>query len=81
MWCGGVLVKNHRLTATNDGGHVIGEDHHRAKLSDHDCWLMCELRSEGLHYAEIARKFECSISQAFYICNGLRRAHTATGQR
>lgn len=42
---------------------------------------MCELRAEGLEYAEIAKKFEISTTQAYYICNGLRRAHTATGQR
>lgn len=70
-----------RQSAINDAGHVIGQDHHRAKLSDHDCWLMCELRTEGMAYAEIARKFECSIAQAWYICNGQRRAHTAHGQR
>jgi hypothetical protein len=73
--------KTARGSATNDGGHVVGQDHHRAKLSDHDVWLIHELRDGGMQYAEIAAKFEISKTQVCYICLGQRRAHTATGQR
>jgi DNA-binding Lrp family transcriptional regulator len=41
---------------------VRGEKHHRAKLSDEDVKLMRELRKRyGMTYAEIGRKFECSL--------------------
>lgn len=36
--------------------------HHRAKLDDHDVWLVCELHAAGLALAEIARKFDVSTA-------------------
>lgn len=68
-------------TGVNDRGHVVGEDHHRAKLSDHDCWLICELKCEGLSYRQIAAKFEVSRETIADIVKGRRRAQTATGHR
>jgi len=39
-------------------GKRIGEDHHRAKLTDLDIDLVFELREAGLSYSEIAGKFD-----------------------
>lgn len=69
------------MVSVNERGHVVGQDHHRAKLSDHDIDLIVELREDGMGYAEIAAKFEISKGMAHDYCNGRRRLHTATGQR
>ncbi len=76
-----IPAEERRLRLVNDQGRVIGQDHHRAKLSDEDCRLICELRAEGLEYAEIAKKFDVSTTLVCYICNGQRRTQVATGQR
>lgn len=47
-----------RLIKVNDGGRRIGEDHHRAKLSDADVELVLRLHEGGLGYARIAQKFD-----------------------
>jgi hypothetical protein len=67
----------------NDRGHVIGQDHHRAKLTDHDVDLIRELRDEGLTYAEIAEKMDGLIGKSMvaHICKGRYRSQTATGQK
>lgn len=70
-----------RARATNDAGRVIGQDHHRARLNDHDVWLIHELRAEGVACRVIAEKFEVSIDTVKSIASGRRRAQTATGQR
>lgn len=47
-----------RFVRVNEHGRRIGEDHHRAKLSDADVDLILELRDEGLSYAAIAHKMD-----------------------
>lgn len=74
-------ARSRRHVGVNDSGHVVGEDHHRAKLSDHDVWLIHELRDSGMRYVDIAQKFEVSKTLICYICLGQRRGHTTTGQR
>ena len=71
----------HRHVALNDCGYIIGEDHHRAKLTNHDVWLILELRDTGMRYSEIALKFEVSKTLICYICLGRRRGQTTMGQR
>lgn len=72
-----------RLVALNDRGHVIGESHHRAKLSDADVEQILELRFvHKLTYPEIAAKFDdipggVSRSTVRDICLGHRRAQVA----
>jgi hypothetical protein len=70
-----------RLAAINDSGHVVGQDHHRAKLTDHDIWLIHELRAEGIKRREIAIKFEISFYTVCEILAGRRRGQVATGQK
>jgi hypothetical protein len=48
----------YKLVFVNDKGKRIGEDHHRAKLTDADVELVFELREAGLSYAQIAGKFD-----------------------
>lgn len=70
-----------RVVMVNGDGRVIGEDHHKAKLTDHDVWLITELSREGVSYRQIATKFEVSKSAIADICQGRRRQHIAMGQR
>jgi len=70
-----------RAVSVNDAGHVVGQDHHRAKLTDHDIWLIHSLRAEGLGYKLIAVKFEVSAATIESICLGRRRAHLVVGQK
>ena len=63
----------------NDQGRVVGEAHHRAVLTDHDCDLIRELRDAGLTHSAIAAKFEVSRSAVQAICALKRRGHLATG--
>lgn len=80
---GGVSMQKtaRRLSATNDAGHVIGEDHHRAKLTDHEIWLIHELRAAGVRRSDIAEKMEVSFYTVCEILTGRRRAQVATGQK
>lgn len=48
----------YKLVFVNDKGNRIGEDHHRAKLTDADIDLIFYLREAGLSYLEIAQKFD-----------------------
>ena len=70
-----------RAVGTNDRGFVVGEDHHRAKLTDHEVDLIIQLREEGMKLIEIAEKFEISKTEVCYICLGRRRAHIVMGQK
>lgn len=56
---------------------VVGEKHHRAKFSDHEVWLMRELRDGGMPLSEIAEKFETVKSTVSDICTGRRRTQYA----
>lgn len=49
-----------RLVAVNDKGYVIGEDHHRAKLTDHEVDLVLALRAAGMSQELVAEKMEIS---------------------
>jgi hypothetical protein len=70
-----------RAVSVNDAGHVIGQDHHRAKLTDHEVWLALELRAEGLTYQAIADAMECPKATIQSFCSGRRRGQAAHGQR
>jgi hypothetical protein len=74
-------VRTDRVAAVNDGGHVIGEGHHRAKLSDHEVWLIHELHETGVSYNAIAAKFEIAKSTVSAIIAGTRRGQLPVGQR
>ena len=69
------------LRSTNEAGHVVGEQHHRARLTDHDIDLIFDLRAHGLRYAEIASKFGVSLSTVESVCTCRRRSHTVMGTK
>jgi hypothetical protein len=75
------MRKTARSVQTNDSGHVVGQDHHRAKLTDHDIWLIHELRAAGVKRADIADKMEVSVYTVIEILSGRRRAQIAVGQK
>lgn len=69
------------LVGVNDAGRVVGQDHHRAKLTDHDVDLIVNLRAHGMRYGEIAAKFDVSVSTVESVCTGRRRSHTVMGTK
>lgn len=70
-----------RLLAVNDRGYVIGEQHHRAKLTDHEVELVLELLTDGMSKSEVARKMEVSRRLVRDIWAGRRRAQMAVNWR
>lgn len=72
---------NKRAVGTNERGFVVGQDHHRSKLTDHEVDLIIRLREEGLKLIEIAEKFEISKTEVCYICKGERRSQIIIGQK
>jgi hypothetical protein len=48
----------YKLVFVNENGKRIGQDHHRAKLTDSDIELVFYLREAGLSYRQIANKFD-----------------------
>ena len=50
-----------------------GENHHRAKITDHEVELIRGLRKEGWDYLRLALKFEISKSQVRNIIKGYQR--------
>lgn len=70
------------IVAINDQGYRIGEDHPKAKLTNHEVDLIIELREElGYSYQEIADKFEVSKSQVRNIIKGLKRGQIASNYK
>jgi Mor family transcriptional regulator len=67
--------------ATNENGRSIGEDHHRAKLTNGDVDMLLALRDEGWSYGRLARKFEVSKSQVRNIVKGYKRCQCTAGHK
>jgi DNA-binding NarL/FixJ family response regulator len=55
----GKRAKN-RMLAVNEKGYRLGEDHHRAKLTNHEVDLVLQLLDEGMSERKVAEKFEIS---------------------
>lgn len=62
-----------RTYAVNEKGRRIGQDHHRATLTDADVELLLLLRAEGWGYGRLAKKFDVSKRHVRDICNGRKR--------
>lgn len=69
------IEKRAKLRAVNDRGHVVGESHPRAVLSDHDVDLVLQLRDEGLSLGRIAKAMEVSKGCVQHVCSGKTRSH------
>lgn len=64
------------LVAVNEKGMRIGQDHPRAKLTDHEVDLIRDLFDGGMSVSEISRKFEIPKSYAWDICHYNVRCQT-----
>lgn len=69
---------NKRLVGVNERGLRVGQDHHRAKLTDRDVELIRQLHEDGMSYRVIAEKFEVSKMLVCYVCTYRRRATVPT---
>lgn len=69
-------MKRTKLVAVNDRGRRIGQDHPRAKLTDHEVDLIRQLAEEGMSSYAIAEKFEINPRTARRIISCDKRAHT-----
>jgi hypothetical protein len=61
----------------NERGYVIGEGHHRAKLSELQVVELLALREQGWLFRELAAHFNVSESAAKNVCSGRCRAQLA----
>lgn len=77
-----IAVASRRLIWTNDRGYPVGEDHHRAKLSDAQVDTVRDLREAGrLSYEQLSVYLEfwgceVSVSTIKKICQYRRRVAT-----
>ncbi|MBW8846765.1 MAG: hypothetical protein JF607_17500 [Burkholderiales bacterium] len=69
------------LIPVTNRGYVVGEHHHRAKLTDHDVELILALRNENVSQAKVAEKFECSRRTVRDIESGRYRSARPDGYR
>lgn len=82
----GVPFHMTKIVAVNACGIHLGEDHHRATLSDHDVELIRELAdptdgARPLSHRQIADKFGISRGTVGDIVNFRRRATTPSGYK
>jgi len=73
--------KQTRLVAVNDAGHLVGESHPRAVLTDHEVDLVFRLREEGMSLGRIAKAMEVHKSTVQKILDGTRRCHIVAAWR
>lgn len=72
-------IAGSRLVSVNDAGYRVGEDHPRAKLTNHDVELILELRENyKLSYGVIAHKFDVAKDTVVKICKGYTRSQFPT---
>ena len=71
-----------KLLPRDENGRIIGEAHHRARLTNHEVDLIRELREEHrMTYAQLAAMYSVPKSTIQMICSYKRRASTATQWR
>lgn len=67
-----------KVIGLNDDGRRVGQDHHRARFTDHEVELMRQMRDSNMSFYRIARIMECGESTVRDICNHRRRAQVPT---
>lgn len=70
-----------RMVAVNERGHVVGESHPRAVLTDHEVDLVFELRDSGMSLGRIAHAMEVSKACVQHILSGRNRSHVVVDYR
>lgn len=67
-----------KVIGLNDHGRRVGQDHHRAKFTDHEVEVMRQMHESGMSFYRLARVMECDESTARRICNHERRSQQPT---
>lgn len=62
-----------KLVAVNESGLRIGEDHPKARYTNHEVDLVLQLHDQGAGYGKIAAKMDMPKSTVQDFCNGRRR--------
>lgn len=70
-----------RVVGVNERGLRVGQDHQRAKLTNHEVELLLALRAQGWGYRRLAAKFEISKAQVRRICSGEARHQIPSAYR
>ncbi len=70
-------MENNEYVAVNDLGYVIGQDHHNAKLTNHQIDQILQMRDDCMSYRQIAQVFGMSKSHIRNICKGRKRCQLA----
>lgn len=70
-----------RVVAVGDKGARVGEDHGRARLTNHEVDLIRRLHAEGVRCVDLAEKFETTKSTINDIVKGRRRVGIVVGWR
>ena len=66
-----------KLIAYSARGWRVGEDHPRAKYTNHEISLVLDLRAQGLAYREIAARLEMPWATVRDVCTGRIRSEPA----
>ncbi|HEX7386257.1 MAG TPA: hypothetical protein VF285_03140 [Castellaniella sp.] len=67
-----------RLVGVNESGYRVGEDHHGARLTNHEVDMLRVLHEdEGMSYTVLAEKFDVSKSCVADICRYRRRGQVS----
>lgn len=67
-----------KVIGLNDRGYRVGQDHHRAKFTDHEVEQMRRLHDGGMSLYRIAKIMETNESTVRDICSHRRRAQAPT---
>ncbi len=68
-----------KTVAVNESGLRIGEDHQRAKLTEHEVELMRKLHEdEAMGYSRLTKVFDVSRTTVRRICNYQMRNQSAS---
>lgn len=69
IFSGVMKTKTERIVAVNDQNLPIGEDHHNAKLTNHEIDLIRKMYEvDKMRPTHIARIFECDVAAIWRIC-------------
>lgn len=74
-----IMLRVSRYNMASEKHNRIGQDHPKAKYTDHECALVLALRAAGLTYREIAKRMGMPLSTVGAICIGrLRRSDSGS---
>jgi hypothetical protein len=70
-----------RIVGVNESGRRVGQYQTGAKLTDHEVSLLLDMRSKGMGYKRLAKKFEVSIRSVRDIVSFRRRGQAVANWR